>query len=130
MTWSPGCATRGCRRTRRRRDGIRRRPGVRGRRAVMRVRKLSWLAGLGGLALAGCLGDEPAAESYFRRPEPPPAPPQLAPASTEAAGRVDAIGRRILAANPQAGARPMFRTIGAPQPELFHRGTSDVYVTE
>jgi hypothetical protein len=24
----------------------------------------------------------------------------------------------------------MFRTIGAPQPEVFHRGTSDVYLTE
>src|SRR5207237_1039878 len=46
------------------------------------------------------------------------------------AARVDIVGRRIIAANPQVGAKPMFATIGAPEPEIFHRGTSDVYVTE
>jgi predicted Zn-dependent protease len=86
-------------------------------------------AALGLFAAAGCF-EPPGAESYFRRPEPPGPPPNLAPASTEAAARVDTIGRGVLAANPQIGARPLFHTIGAPQPEVFHRSSGDVYVTE
>lgn len=55
----------------------------------------------------------------------------LSPASVEAAQRVDMLGRKLIAANPQAGVgRPMFRTIGAPQPEIFHRGTQEVDITE
>jgi hypothetical protein len=99
----------------------------------MRTRRLGWVAGLGGLAVAGCFAvDAPAPESQFRPPSSTSAapPPNLTPASTEAAARVDQLGRRILAANPQAGARPLFRTIGAPEPEVFHRGTGDVFVTE
>jgi hypothetical protein len=54
----------------------------------------------------------------------------LSPASLEAAARVDSLGREILAANPQIGMRPMFRTIGAPQLEIFHVGTTEIHVTE
>ncbi len=46
---------------------------------------------------------------------------------------MDAVGRAILAANPQSGVTTRslrFNTIGAPQPELFHRGTSDIFITE
>lgn len=97
----------------------------------MRTHKPGWVAGLGGLAVAGCFSfDPPAAESLFHTPQPVGPPPIVTPASTEAAARVDSLGRRILAANPQAAARPLFRTIGAPQPEVFHRGTSDVFITE
>jgi hypothetical protein len=52
------------------------------------------------------------------------------PASVESAARVDRLGRQILAANPQVGVKPLFVTIGAPQPELFHRGTAELAVTE
>ncbi len=93
------------------------------------MRRLCWAAlGLGSILLAGCF-DEPGTESSFRRPA-PGAPPAVAPASTEAAARVDTVGRRILAANPQVGAKPMFLTIGAPEPEIFHRGTEHIYITE
>lgn len=52
-------------------------------------------------------------------------------ASTEAAARVDVLGRKLVAANsPRLGLKPTFITIGAPQPEIFHRGTTEVYVTE
>lgn len=54
----------------------------------------------------------------------------LAPASLQAAARVDGLGRKLVAANPQLGIQPLFRTIGAPQPEIFHQGTSEVDVTE
>jgi hypothetical protein len=87
------------------------------------------------LAFAGCIENEftfseKPEPSYFRRPEPLAAMPSLTPASTEAAARVDAVGRQLLAANPQIGAKPLFHTVGAPHPEVFHRGTSDVFVTE
>src|SRR4051812_17171997 len=78
---------------------------------------------------AGCIENDEPVSSFFRPAAPANLPP-LDPASTEAAARVDAIGRRILAANPEVGARPLFRTVGSPQPEVFHRGTTDVFVTE
>jgi hypothetical protein len=66
----------------------------------------------------------------------PPAPPAavtkvaFAPASKDIALRVDRVGREILAANAQIGIRPLFATIGAPEPEVFHQGTSLVHITE
>jgi hypothetical protein len=54
----------------------------------------------------------------------------FSPASMSAASRVDAMGRNVVAANPQLGLKPLFRTIGAPEPEIFHRGTVEVDVTE
>ncbi|HMC66561.1 MAG TPA: M48 family metalloprotease, partial [Gemmataceae bacterium] len=53
-----------------------------------------------------------------------------APAAVAVAARVDALGRQILAANSEIGAKPLFNTIGAPHPTLFHKGTSDIYITE
>jgi hypothetical protein len=53
-----------------------------------------------------------------------------AAASLQAATRVEAIGRKLLEANQETGLRPQFRTIGAPQPEIFHVGTREVNVTE
>lgn len=51
-------------------------------------------------------------------------------AALETAARVDTLGRQILAANQQLGVKPLFVTIGGPQPEIFHLGTSEVYLTE
>lgn len=53
----------------------------------------------------------------------------FAPAPIEVAARVDLLGRKIVAANPQAGVRPIFRTIGSDQPEIFHNGTTEIDVT-
>lgn len=96
------------------------------------MRRAHWAA-LACLAAAGCFGlDQPGTDSLARRPPVGP-PPNVTPAATEAAARVDGLGRRVLAANPQTGLDTrslMFHTIGAPQPEVFHRGTSDIYVTE
>ncbi len=82
------------------------------------------------IAFAGCIETDDPAMSYFRRPEPLESMPAISPASTDTAARVDAMGRRLLAANPQIGAKPMFHTVGAPHVEVFHRGTSEVFVTE
>jgi hypothetical protein len=50
-------------------------------------------------------------------------------AAPEISMRVDTIGRKLVAANPQLGMRPLFATIGDPKPEIFHQETRIVYVT-
>lgn len=84
---------------------------------------------LAALALfaAGCL--EGRLAQSLRPPAGPAAnPPAPQPAAsrapaTEAAGRrVIAVSRKLLDANPALGARPVFLTLGAPQPEIFHQG--------
>lgn len=52
------------------------------------------------------------------------------PATGEWTARVNAVGRTILAANPELGVKPLFGTIASPQPELFHQGTSLICITE
>src|SRR5262245_26600377 len=84
---------------------------------------------LGTLNIIGCIEPEAPSKTNFYQ-SPPTAMPSVAPASTDAAARVDTMGRRILAANPAIGAKPLFTTIGAPQSEVFHRGMSDIVVTE
>jgi hypothetical protein len=97
------------------------------------MRRTCWAA-VGTFACAGCFGlGGPGSDTSYRRPEFNAPLPATAPASTEAAARVDAIGRSITAANPQAGVRPqslLFHTIGAPQVEVFHRGATDIFITE
>jgi hypothetical protein len=51
-------------------------------------------------------------------------------APTETAATVGVVGQKILNANPQLGIQPVFRTIGTPQAEVFHRGVAEVDVTE
>lgn len=52
------------------------------------------------------------------------------PVSLELATRVNTVGEKLLKANPQIGVRPMFRTMGVPQPEIFHQGLGEVDITE
>jgi len=86
--------------------------------------------GLLGLLAAGCLEPDEPTQSYFLRPQPSGPLPPMTPASTDSALRVDTMGRKLLAANPSIGAKPMFHTIGAQQAEIFHRGTGDIFITE
>jgi hypothetical protein len=87
------------------------------------------------LALLGCF---PRPENTALVPSNPfgsPPPTQIThastpPASVQAAARVDSLGRKLLMANPQIGVQPLFLTIGAPQLEVFHVGTSEVAITE
>src|SRR5713101_3621413 len=93
------------------------------------------------LALAGCLPESFKGESRTERvaanpfgpssPTPPAPVRQVsyAPASPELAQRVDFIGRKIVAANPQIAMKPLFGTIGSPSPEIFHQGTNMLWVT-
>jgi hypothetical protein len=101
---------------------------------------------LGGLLATGCvqqwkefIGEDkptalvPANMVGKDAPTAPAAPSRktsYAPANGETALRVDAVGRKILTANPQAGLQPLFMTIGDPRPEIFHRGVAELLITE
>jgi hypothetical protein len=94
-----------------------------------------WL--LSPLVLAGCFFDE---QSVVPVPSNPFGQAPIvqggrvitasAPASFAEAKRVDTVGYGILVANPQLNFRPLFMTVGAPDPEIFHRGTASVVITE
>src|SRR2546421_2229993 len=86
--------------------------------------------------LAGCVTDDHKTAIVADNPFGQPAPvatqssTSYANPSLAAAARVDQLGRRLTAANKQAGIQPLFRTIGAPQSEIFHRGTTEIVITE
>lgn len=88
------------------------------------------------LALAGCwLDDRP--NQLVVEPGPLYPAPRLpdvknlcTPATQEAATQVAEMSQRILAANPQVGMRPVTVTLGGDTPEIFHRGTGQIVVTE
>src|SRR5262245_29784140 len=52
-----------------------------------------------------------------------------APAPAELSQRVDYIGRKLIAANPQIAMRPSFAAAGSPKPEIFHQGTNMLWIT-
>jgi hypothetical protein len=90
-------------------------------------------------AAAGCVSSGENTATVTANPFGAPAPAEptkqanFAPAPSEISARVDQVGRKILAANPQIGLKPLFATIGSPSPEIFHgeqHGTAMVYVTQ
>lgn len=90
---------------------------------------------VGMLVLAGCVPSESKIElvqpnAFDTASTAAPTQVCATPASTEAAARVDQIGRKIVAANAQFGLKPLFRTIGAPTLEVFHHGTTEIVITE
>ena len=44
------------------------------------------------------------------------------PATEATAQRVLEVGRKLVLGNPRLGMRPLFITVGAPKPEIFHKG--------
>jgi len=116
------------------------------------VRRTLACSCLGAALLAGCTpltggssnltSDSPSATSSTtlvpesRLGSPVPTPPPItqaayAPASGEAATRVESIGQKLVFSNQQQiGMRPVFLTAGLPTPEIFHRGSSQVIITE
>jgi hypothetical protein len=77
----------------------------------------------------GCFG--PFADDARRKAHKKIATPELAAASTEAAVRVDRLGRKLLAASPfLLEGEPTLQTVGLPEPELFHRDSTGLFITE
>ena len=82
------------------------------------------------LGLAGCLPLEPSRESLPLVKSGPPVPlrPERTvssmPAMKASSERVLQVGQRLIIANPQLGLRPLFITVGVPQPEVFHKGSA------
>jgi predicted Zn-dependent protease len=91
---------------------------------------------LGALALTGCVGMEDTAKTaqvsspLFEAPPTTVAKSQAPAADPSVSLRVDVVGRKVLAANPQIGMSPMFGTIQSPTPEIFHVDQKVVYVTD
>lgn len=95
-----------------------------------------WRWGLVALVLVGCFPEQEQTllvpESPFGQAIPPGTTARSAQpnASLEVAARVDTVGRQLMSANPKLGLQPLFITIGAPQLEIFHRGTNELIITE
>jgi hypothetical protein len=56
--------------------------------------------------------------------------PKTPPSAPEVAIVVDKVGQSLVAANSSLGMKPVFVSVGSPQPEIFHRGTTALFVTE
>jgi hypothetical protein len=87
-------------------------------------------------ALGGCLPlrDEPLqtvkpgefkVPASFKAPGPPPSS-----GSKEQMMRVNQVGEKLVRANRDIGIRPVPLVVGVPTPELFHKGTDVLYITE
>jgi hypothetical protein len=92
-----------------------------------------WLSLL--LPAAGCFSDGPmklVSVNPFGNsaPKGTPARVMYAPANEETGKRVALLGEKLLTANRQTGIHPLFQTIGSAQPEVFHQGTTNLYLTE
>ena len=85
---------------------------------------LQLLTGSLGLASAtGCLSD-------LRLWDDKPKEHKVSLASVEVARRVDDLTKRIVDQNTFTGLEPIVRVIGVPEAVLFHRGTSEIFISE
>jgi hypothetical protein len=87
------------------------------------------------LIMVGCIAEEQTAlvpNGPFSNPSVTQRPGRASysGASAEAATRVGVVGQKIITANPQLGLRPVFRTIGTTDAEIFHSGSTEVCITE
>jgi len=87
------------------------------------------------LLAIGCVSsaDEKTAQVSSQMFETPPtavAKSSMPQAEDSICLRVDVVGRKVVAANPQIGMRPLFATIQSPTPEIFHVDQRVVYVTD
>jgi hypothetical protein len=98
------------------------------------ARRVVWLCLPLCVVLVGCLPDDRnnlvPGNPFNVSPTPPVTQVSYAPASNEAATRVALTGQKLLQASPQLELRPLFRTVGAPQAEVFHRGALEIVITE
>jgi predicted Zn-dependent protease len=86
---------------------------------------------LGGLAFgfAGCLGSQLEKNSVVTSRDQAKAP-KVSPASLQVAGRVDELAHRVIDQNTFTGIEPVVTVIGVPDAVLFHRGPSQLFISE
>lgn len=95
---------------------------------------------LGILLLAGCVTppagmndkatDQVGLTPFTDPAKPPPTKVNYAPADPAIAFRAMAMTRKLLDDNPQVGLKPLTETISSPDPEIFHKGLSRLYITD
>jgi hypothetical protein len=94
----------------------------------------AWLGALP--VLGGCLPiqEEPlqtVKPGEFKPPKdfkaPGPAPSAV---SIEQKRRIDDVAAKVIGSNRESGLRPVPLMIGGPSPEVFHKGTEIIYITE
>ncbi len=88
---------------------------------------------LSGVGCVGFLEPEKTAQvsNQFFESAPQAVAKSPVPAAEESiCVRVDFVGRKVVAANPQIGMRPLFATIQSPSPEIFHVDQRVVYITD
>jgi hypothetical protein len=59
-----------------------------------------------------------------------PKAPKVSEASLESARRVDDLAKRILDQNTFTGIEPVIRVVGVPEAVLFHRGQTELFISE
>lgn len=80
--------------------------------------------------VSGCLHDTAGGITDSLSRDHKPKPSKFSPASLQIAQRVENLGRRIIDQNTFTGLDPLFHTIGVPEPMLFHRGPSELFISE
>ena len=93
---------------------------------------------LGLLLLTGCLStmpEDPPTEQvpsapFTQQRRPMPTKVNYAPASPETSFRVVMIKDKLLGDNPKVGIRPNVAAIGSADPEIFHIGLNQIFLTE
>ncbi len=79
---------------------------------------------------SACLGSFTGCLTDLRFWDAKPAEPKVTPASIEVARRVDELVKRIVDQNTFTGIEPIVRVLGVPESVLFHRGNSEVFISE
>ena len=74
-------------------------------------------------SLSGCLHD-------LRFWDDKPKEPKVSPVTVETARRVDELVKRIVDQNTFTGLEPIVRVMGVPESVLFHRGSTEVFISE
>jgi len=59
-----------------------------------------------------------------------PREPKVSEASVETARRVDELSKRIVEQNTFTGLEPIIRVVGVPEAVLFHRGPTELFISE
>jgi hypothetical protein len=87
------------------------------------------------LAAAGCNSTDGPLPTVGSNPFAPalatPMPSASHAPATEAVGRrVNDVGQKLLAANAGLPVRPLFLAVGSPEPEVFHRDDTSIFISE